>query len=387
MLKKIKAIIKSRIKNIVLEELEKNNLEVKDTINKSLEVIGNKQEENYKDLLSKYDQTKSNIENFNSYFDDIRELNEKINKTNEFIDDVKKSIEALKSRDLADESDFKAFYNLLLKRDPEEGAVRTGKVLRNELFNSIIFSEEYEMLNKIKHNKNSDVLWDKPTYSQSGEDSILFYIFKMLNIQYQDITYLDLGANHARDLSNTYFFYERGASGVLVDANPKLCEILRRERERDIVINKCVSSDSGQTIDFYILNGDGLSSMDRSSVNDAIAKNPQLKIEEIIKIKSICVNDILKQHFSHRAPTILNIDIEGYEIEILNSIDFKRYKPLIIICEMIPYDTSLVVGTKNTEIIDFMKEKGYVEYAFTGINSIFIQKDWRYIDEKKNSIS
>ena len=39
---------------------------------------------------------------------------------------------------------------------------------------------------------------------------------------------------------------------------------------------------------------------------------------------------------------------------------------------MIPYSKQLVAGQKNQEILRFMQEKGYVEYAFTGINSIFL---------------
>jgi len=39
---------------------------------------------------------------------------------------------------------------------------------------------------------------------------------------------------------------------------------------------------------------------------------------------------------------------------------------------MIPYSKKLPVGQKNPEILAFLQEKGYVEYAFTGINSIFI---------------
>jgi hypothetical protein len=39
---------------------------------------------------------------------------------------------------------------------------------------------------------------------------------------------------------------------------------------------------------------------------------------------------------------------------------------------MIEYSKELTVGGKNQEIIGFMKSAGYEEFAFTGINSIFI---------------
>jgi hypothetical protein len=39
---------------------------------------------------------------------------------------------------------------------------------------------------------------------------------------------------------------------------------------------------------------------------------------------------------------------------------------------MIGYKNGLTVGEKDQEIMGFMKSSGYEEFAFTGINSIFI---------------
>ena len=46
-------------------------------------------------------------------------------------------------------------------------------------------------------------------YAQSGEDAIISYILKFLQIQSNEITYLDLGANHAKELSNTFYFLQK----------------------------------------------------------------------------------------------------------------------------------------------------------------------------------
>ncbi|MDE5738684.1 MAG: FkbM family methyltransferase, partial [Oscillospiraceae bacterium] len=89
-------------------------------------------------------------------------------------------------------------------------------------------------------------------------------------------------------------------------------------------------------------------------------------------IKSITVNDIIKNYFQEKAPVIINLDIEGLELEILQSINFEQYRPLFFIIEMIPYSKNLSVGIKNQELLNFMHSKNYLEYAFTGINSIFI---------------
>lgn len=211
----------------------------------------------------------------------------------------------------------------------------------------------------------------KISYSQSGEDNIIRYILNTIQRDISKITYLDLGANHAVHLSNTYGFYSEGARGVLLEANPELAEELIRQRPDDIVINKCLAEKSGENTDFYILNGDGLSSADLNAVMGFIKENPELKIEKTVSVGSVTVNEIAEKYFPTAPPDIMNIDIEGMELAVLRMIDFDKFRPLIIICEMIEYKNGLTVGEKNQEITDFMKSVGYTEFAFTGINSIF----------------
>ena len=214
----------------------------------------------------------------------------------------------------------------------------------------------------------------KKSASQSGEDMILCHILREQNIGIEQITYLDLGANHAKFLSNTYYFYQKGVRGVLVEANPALIGELKFYRSGDVILNRCIASTSGETVDFYVLNGDGLSTPDKEGAEAAIIENPALKIEQVVPVKTITVDEILDTYFD-KTPTIVNLDIEGEEMNVLNSIDFSKHRPLIMIIETIPYRKHLVVGLKNQEIISFMESKNYIEYAFTGINSIFLDKE------------
>lgn len=211
-------------------------------------------------------------------------------------------------------------------------------------------------------------------YAQSGEDSIIAYIFKSVGIRPENVSYLDLGANHARELSNTYYFYRSGASGVLVEANPNLIPELRLLRSRDVILNNCVSSADNNLVDFYIMSGDGLSTESKASVDEISSINPQMEVVETVRIKTISVHTILDQYFLY-APTLLNIDLEGSEMDVLTSFDFEKYRPFVIIVETIPYRPHLVIGEKNDQVASYLKGKGYAEYAFTGINSIFIDTE------------
>ena len=230
-----------------------------------------------------------------------------------------------------------------------------------------------EQCKVMRDSKVSNDFWDKRTVSQAGEDAIISYILMVLGIDPQTESYLDLGANHAKELSNTYMLYTQGMRGVLVEANPRLIPELQYMRKGDIVLNRCIAEESGKALTFYVLNGVGVSSPVLEAVQKAMSCNPTLKIEETVDVESISVNEILEKYFT-KAPIVLNIDIEGMEQEIIESINFDKFAPFIIIMERIDYDTKLVVGKRTDRIEEIMKGKGYVEYAFTGINSIFIHE-------------
>ena len=67
----------------------------------------------------------------------------------------------------------------------------------------------------------------------------------------------------------------------------------------------------------------------------------------------------------------MSIDVEGYELEVLKSLDFEKHYPKVICAETISFSTR-GQGVKNIPLIDFIKSKGYSKYADTAINTIFV---------------
>src|SRR6476620_2881599 len=72
---------------------------------------------------------------------------------------------------------------------------------------------------------------DYRSYSQAGEDRILSYLFVTMGIK--NPSYLDIGANHPVEGNNSYLFYEKGGTGVCVEADPSLFEDLSSVRKND----------------------------------------------------------------------------------------------------------------------------------------------------------
>lgn len=308
---------------------------------------------------------------------------EDLTKSSEYETNIKLKLEQIEEKsNLIDQFQEKYVENDLKMKQLE------AKIASLESTNAI-YTDQIDAANtKLNALYELDILIDegsgssyvRKSYSQSGEDSIVNYIIRVLGISYDTINYIDLGANHAKEMSNTFYLYQQGAKGILVEANPQLIPELKFYRHNDVILNKCVDIQSDKEVEFYIMSGDGLSTPNLDAAIEFSKINTQLSIIEKVKVKTISYNDIVENYLG-KAPTVLSIDVEGKDMEIIESIDFEKYRPLIVIAEMISFDTTLAHNSKNEEIKKFMIYKGYDEYAFTGINSIFIDRE--FLNERK----
>jgi len=76
-------------------------------------------------------------------------------------------------------------------------------------------------------------------------------------------------------------------------------------------------------------------------------------------------------------PQYLSIETEGVDEIIIKEIDFENNYPIVICIETILFSTS-GNGIKNTKLIEYIECNGYILYADTNINTIFVRKSlWR----------
>jgi FkbM family methyltransferase len=196
----------------------------------------------------------------------------------------------------------------------------------------------------------------KKFYGQLAEDIIILNILSWLKIEKP--YYLDIGASHPIKINNTYILYENNFSGILVDANPKLIELSQKVRPRDKSINVGIGKNEG-VLDFYIMENETLSTFDKQ-----IANNYNIPIKNIISVIVISINKLLEE-YCNKTPNFINIDIEGLQLEIIESFDFSRFRP-----EVFCIETQDEEHKKIKEIFDIMHSNNYITIADTYINTI-----------------
>ncbi len=213
------------------------------------------------------------------------------------------------------------------------------------------------------------------SYSQSGEDIIIEYIFRLRNIDKP--TCLDIGAYHPIALNNTYKFFLKGSRVVNIDANPSAIEKFIITRPADISLNIGIGATKGE-FDFYIMEDELLNTF---SVKEKVAlENMGSRLKEIKKIKMVPISEVLIKYFDDKPPDLISIDAEGVDFDIIKSLDFSQFAPKVLCIETINY-TPDGTGSKRFALCKFIEEAGYFEYANTNINSIFVSKRWWFIDK------
>lgn len=206
----------------------------------------------------------------------------------------------------------------------------------------------------------------KKSYSQSGEDMIIDFLFQAKGISKP--SYIDIGAHDPLYLSNTAFFYKNGSRGINIEPNPQLFKKIEYYRKKDINLNIGIAQSEG-FLEYYMFNVPTMNTFSKEIADDLIKKY-DFKKTEIKRIEVKNLRDIVNRYRKGVFPDFLSLDTEGFDLEILKSIDYSNSYPKVICVETIEYSSGFN-GRKEDEIIDFLIDKGYKVYADTYINTIF----------------
>ena len=207
------------------------------------------------------------------------------------------------------------------------------------------------------------------SYAQCGEDLIASFIVQYLKLP--KVTYLDVGAHDPVAINNTYYFYTDGSRGVLVEPNVEMCKKLRAVRPGDTTLEAGIGITAMREADYYLMTESAWNTFSKEEAEHMTrATGGTIKIEKVIKMPLLDINDVMSQHFG-KAPTFLSIDAEGLHLAILKTIDYQRFRPPIICVE------TLVSGSRETipEIPIFMTSQGYVERGGSFVNTIFVDSN------------
>ena len=188
-------------------------------------------------------------------------------------------------------------------------------------------------------------------------------------------TMIEVGAAKPDYLSVSARFRSLGWRVLSIEPNPYFCE-LHRQGGSDVIECACGESDQDD-VSFSIVQTSGMyygqqvthesfSSLGVRGKYANLMKSVSASVNEI-KVKVRRLDTILREHAPEiSAIDIVCVDVEGWELEVLNGLSFEVYKPKVLIIENLFLEQLY---------LDYMMQKGYALWKRIQPNDIFVRRD------------
>ncbi|NIG52121.1 FkbM family methyltransferase [Chitinophaga sp. Cy-1792] len=167
--------------------------------------------------------------------------------------------------------------------------------------------------------------------------------------------FVDIGAHHPIRFSNTYGFYLDGWRGINVDAMPGSMEAFRKIRPHDTNLEVPVS-DQKQILKYYIFNETALNTFSEKEAKLKDGLN-RYKIVDVKDLETVTLSEILDKHLPEgKKIDFLSVDVEGLDLQVLQSNNWDKYRPEFILVEDLRSDIS---DSLDSPLYKYLQSKDY----------------------------
>ncbi len=195
----------------------------------------------------------------------------------------------------------------------------------------------------------------RKSYAMDGEDIAIDLFNKKKNNGF----YVDVGAHHPIQRNNTHLLFKKGWEGINIDVNQFSIDLFNFLRPNDLNLQVAVSNKEGDILFFYQKKFSQLNTTDKKIAEENFQGNFQQRKVKCQTIKYILDNS----KYKNKKIDFLNIDVEGSEMKVLETLNFKIYDPSLICIEILGYrdlsSEKREIEIKNNKIYKFLVDRGY----------------------------
>lgn len=218
----------------------------------------------------------------------------------------------------------------------------------------------------------------KPGTSQADELAVICSLLR------QDFPrwFIDVGAHDGVTFSNSRSFVEAGWTCLLVEPHPTTFATLTSNSSdwpNALLVQCAVSSKPGQ-LPLYIGRDQGLMNSTLSTDDNRWMHATRSSESVLVKVETL--TDLLQRHGFPRDISVLSIDTEGMDYDVLVGLDIDRFRPRIIVTE-----EYLLNLEKHNAKYRLLLDLGYAFFRSAGYNTVWIANEWvaRCIDAQGSS--
>lgn len=203
--------------------------------------------------------------------------------------------------------------------------------------------------------------WPGLHFSQEGEDRFLERLFA----EKSEGIYVEIGGHHPLRFSNTASFYLKGWKGVIIEPDERNLRPFQTIRPRDTFVNKAIGKERASRT-FYLMEEGALNSFDKPYI-DWLVQDQGYKLWKSVEMEVCPLRDLVSELPLLHQVDFLSIDVEGLEMDVLQSNDWQKLKPTVIVVEILNCQLS---DLSKSEVHQFLINKNYEAIGKT-VNSVF----------------
>lgn len=193
-----------------------------------------------------------------------------------------------------------------------------------------------------------------------GQDAEEVYLSEKIGEKYgygYKCFYVDVGAHHPYRFSNTHWAYVMGGHGINIEPNADAIEQFNKMRCRDININ-CGIGIAENVMKYYKFEEPAFNTFEESEFKGI--RTPKEVVD--VPVKTL---KLIFEKYEVDKIDFMNIDVEGLEMQVLQSNDWNKYKPFFILIEQKNMSVKELI---ESEIYLFLTALGY-ECEWKGIRT------------------
>ena len=186
--------------------------------------------------------------------------------------------------------------------------------------------------------------------------------------------FVEVGAAGPEFLSMSLHFRENGWRVIGIEPNPEFCK-LHREKGYEVLQYACGDRDE-DNVEFFVVDSQGAAysggKVSYESFSSLGLKSSYAGLKKDINQRKIIVqlrrlDTILETHAPDvRQIDILSIDVEGWELEVIDGLNTTKYRPRLMIVENL---------FNSNKYLSYKRARGYWLWKRASPNDVYVRKD------------
>lgn len=179
--------------------------------------------------------------------------------------------------------------------------------------------------------------------------------------------YLEIGGYHPVVSSNTWLLYRQGWYGWIVEPNPSMAQLWAQRRPRDRLVQAAIGRESGEVWYDEFRPNDSANCIrplneERSKEAWRSTRIPMASFQALCEMENIPLPDI----------RLLAVDAEGQDAAILASVDWRQFRPEVVLAEGLGFNGQMKIRTILEKAgYEFYGRSGYEDDPDAGVSMFF----------------